>query len=238
MRFNTRSFGPSIPPATKHLIIVNVIVWLFTFVSFLMWKSGYRGDPRLIADAFIDQHSFYKLLGLHFWQSSDFMPWQFFSHMFLHDPSDFLHILCNMFMLWMFGGWIERAMGTKRYLIYYFVCGLGAGFVQELFWQFTLPGGYETYDVAVFGASGAVFGLLLAFGMIFPKVPLYIMFIPVPIQARFVVLGYGVLELFFGVSGRMSGVAHFAHLGGMLFGILLILYWKNKGSISRGHGSY
>lgn len=188
--------------------------------------------------------------------------------MFMHDTSNVAHIFFNMFSLWMFGSLLERVMGSKRYLFFYISCGLGAALVQELVWQFswqdilassvTGPASSSITDIikaineghAAFtmddfynsmvtvGASGAVFGILLAFGMIFPNMPLYLFFIPIPIKAKWVVLGYGLLELYFGISGNQPGVAHFAHLGGMLAGIIMILYWRNQGTLTRGNGFY
>lgn len=230
--------APSIPPVTKHLIIINAILWLAT----ILLKS--RGINLT------------QYLGLHFWKGSDFHFYQLLAYMFMHDDSSFMHIFFNMFALFMFGTLIEKVMGMKRFIIFYLVCGIGAGLVQELVWEFTYTSipctddGGETYyslqhflnkgePISAFndvfnalitvGASGAVFGILLAFAMLFPNIPLYIMFIPIPVKAKWAILGYGLLELFFGVSGVMDSIAHFAHLGGMLFGLILILYWKKKG---------
>jgi membrane associated rhomboid family serine protease len=174
-----------------------------------------------------------RWLALFFWQDSYFNVAQPFTYMFMHDAHSFVHIFFNMFSLWMFGGLLERVMGSKRYLIYYIVCGLGAALVQELMWQFSLQ-----EIVPTVGASGAVFGILLAFGMIFPNMPMYIFFIPVPIKAKWVVIGYGLLELYFGISGNQPGVAHFAHLGGMLAGIIMMMYWRHNGTLKRGNGYY
>ena len=173
----------------------------------------------------------------------------------------------------MFGNLLERVLGSRRFLIYYTVCGVGAALVQELVWQFswqsillahvTGPAGSTVTDVinaansgmtdfsmddffngylgggmVTVGASGAVFGILLAFGMIFPNMPMYLFFIPIPVKAKWVVIGYGLLELYFGLSGNQPGVAHFAHLGGMLFGIFMILYWRHQGRLTRGNGFY
>jgi hypothetical protein len=127
-----------------------------------------------------------------------------------------------MFALFMFGSTIENYWGHKRYLIYYMVTGVGAGLIQLLVMYIT------GVNAPTIGASGAVFGLLLAFGMLFPNTPLYLMFIPIPIKAKYMVIGYGLIEFFFGVSQfRGDNVAHYAHLGGMLFGIVLILYWNH-----------
>ena len=209
------------------------------------------------------------VLGLHFWQAPAFNPYQFFTYMFMHDPSNFAHVFFNMFSLWMFGTLLERVLGPKRYLFYYVSCGLGAALVQEITWHLTwqdtlaqllaknaggtaaqalqaINAGLVPADVVsafmdsmvTIGASGAVFGILLAFGMIFPNMKMYIIPFPFPIKAKWMVMGYGAVELFFGIHGVMSGVAHFAHLGGMIAGVFIILYWKYKGIIGGGHGYY
>lgn len=239
MSAKVRLNAPSIPSVTKHLIIINAILWVAT----MLLKS--RG---------IDLTGY---LGLHFWKGSDFHFYQFLSYMFMHDSSNFsngfMHIFLNMFALFMFGALLEKVMGVKRYLIFYLVCGLGAGLVQEVVWQLTDGTVTEDYvriidengvtiemltrgeffnEMITVGASGAVFGILLGFAMLFPNIPLYIMFIPVPVKAKWAIMGYALLELFFGVSGVMSSVAHFAHLGGMLFGFILLFYWKKKGIFS------
>ena len=150
-------------------------------------------------------------MGLHFPLASDFYLYQLVTYMFMH--ADFSHIFFNMFAVYMFGRVLESVWGPKRFLIYYVVTGIG---FYNLF--------------VTIGASGAVFGILLAFGMMFPNVPLYLMFIPIPIKAKYFVLLYGLIELTMGVASfRGDSVAHFAHLGGMLFGYLLIRYWRKKG---------
>lgn len=160
---------------------------------------------------------------------------------------NFAHLFFNMFALWMFGNTLENIWGANRFLLFYFVCGIGAGLVQELvqYIQYvTTPEGYETVRIAAnhdismddylnmlttVGASGAVYGILLAFGMMFPNSTLYIYF-AIPIKAKWFVLLYGIIELYSGLNGA-DNVAHFAHLGGMLFGLILILYWKKKGNL-------
>ena len=139
----------------------------------------------------------------------------------------FSHLFFNMFAVLMFGPVLEREWGPWRYLIYYIICGLGASFVQEIVWS--LMG----VDLSVtIGASGAVFGILLAFGWLFPDVPMYLFFIPIPIKARWMVIGYAVIELFAGFSPLPGdNIAHFAHLGGMLFGLLPLLWWTYKDRI-------
>ena len=251
MQNNNRSFLASIAPVTRHLLIINVLVWLATIA---LQRAG-----------IIDLN---RWLGLHFWKGSNFNVVQLFTYMFMHDTRGIAHILFNMFSLWMFGNLLERVFGSKRYLFYYITCGLGAAFVQELVWQFSwqdilassvsgptgasvgeiidaINQGHAAFTMNEFynslvtvGASGAVFGILLAFGMIFPNMPMYIFFIPIPVKAKWVVIGYGLLELYFGISGNQPGVAHFAHLGGMLAGILLILYWRHTGVLRRRDGFY
>ena len=251
MQYNTRSFWANIMPVTKHLLLINVVMWLATIV---FQRAGIIDLERWLA--------------LHFWQGSNFNPAQLLTYMFMHDTRGIAHIFFNMFSLWMFGSLLERVMGSKRYLFYYISCGLGAALVQELVWQFSwqsilassvtgtaassvteiikaINEGHAAFTMDDFynslltvGASGAVFGILLAFGMIFPNMPLYIFFIPIPVKAKWAVLGYGLLELYFGISGNQPGVAHFAHLGGMLAGIVMMMYWRYKGTLTRGNGFY
>jgi len=257
---NSSRWSAIMPPITKNIIIINVIVWVATIML------GNRG--------IVDLNEY---LGLHFWKGSDFHIYQLFTYMFMHDSGDFSqgvmyalsssvsHIFFNMFSLWMFGMLLERVMGAKRYLFFYLTCGIGAGLVQEVVWHFswesvlasinnvptqtiveainhgevTMSFLNEFYNnLLTVGASGAVFGILLAFGMLFPNMPMYIMFIPIPIKAKWMVIGYGAVELFFGVTGTMDNVAHFAHLGGMLFALIILIYWKKKGLFNNQYGSY
>ena len=155
---------------------------------------------------------------------SPFMPWQIISYGFLHGS--ITHILFNMFALWMFGRELELMMGQKRFLTYYFTCVLGAALVQ------LIVGAAQGGLYPTVGASGGVFGILLAYGMAFPNRMIMLMFPPIPMKAKYFVLLYGLLELYLGASGSAPGVAHFAHLGGMLFGFLLIRYW----AVSRRRG--
>jgi membrane associated rhomboid family serine protease len=149
-----------------------------------------------------------------------FMPWQLLTYGFLHG--DLMHIAFNMFMLWMFGRELELIYGTRRFLTYYLTCVVGAGIVQLLVAAFQ-GGIYPTV-----GASGGVFGLLLLFGMTFPNRMIMLLFPPIPMKAKYMVVLFGVLELYLGLSGRTPGIANFAHLGGMLFGLLLIQRWKGQ----------
>lgn len=148
----------------------------------------------------------------------EFQLWQLLTYGFLHG--NFMHLAFNMFMLWMFGREVELWMGARRFLIYYLACVIGAGIVQLL--VAVLQGGIY----ATVGASGGVFGLLLAFGMAFPNRMIMLLFPPIPMKAKYMVILFGVLELYLGLSGRTPGIANFAHLGGMLFGFALIQYWK------------
>lgn len=216
MNRNGGGFLSSIPVVTRNLIIINVLFWLASIV---------------LANKGIDLT---RYLGLHFFSSDQFLPHQLITYMFMHATLDmqgnivFGHVFFNMFAVFMFGRTLETVWGAKRYLIYYMFTGIGAGLVQELVWYIQIDPMYYNYVVTV-GASGAVFGILLAFGVLFPNSQLFIIPFPFPIKAKYFVIGYGVLELFMGVA-NFSGdnVAHFAHLGGLLFGLILILYWKRQ----------
>lgn len=152
--------------------------------------------------------------------ASDFFPWQLITYGFMHG--DFMHIFFNMFMLWMFGRELAVIMGPRRFLTYYMVCVVGAGIVQ-LIVATTQAGGYPTV-----GASGGVFGILLAFGMAFPNRMILLLIPPIPMKAKYLVILAGGMELYFGVSGARPGIANFAHLGGMLFGYALLEYWRRN----------
>ena len=227
----------NMPTMTKNLLVINILAYL---ASWVLQRSG------------VDLNA---LLGLHFFLASDFRVYQFLTYMFLHGS--FTHILFNMFALWMFGSVIERVWGPQKFLFYYIVCGVGAGIVQELVqygsymaqglaaYQYVNMGGAQiSMDSYInmwttIGASGAVYGILLAFGMIFPNERLFIIPFPFPIKAKWLIVGYVVIELFSAMSGPGDGVAHMAHLGGMLFGFLLIRYWrKHPGSSQRFGRSY
>ena len=230
------NFLNSIPSIVKNLIGINIVLWLATLV--LPGIFARSGIPFDLTD----------ILGMHYWASSKFNPAQLITYMFMHGG--FEHLLFNMFALYMFGAVLEQFWGAKRFLIYYIITGMGAGIVQQLFWTMEYHSTIAAINEAItnypsqaielleqkrtflnmpitVGASGSVFGLLLAFGWLFPETRLLLLFFPVPIKARIFVLIYGVIELFMGVA-QFSGdsVAHFAHLGGMLFGTLLILTWK------------
>jgi len=156
-----------------------------------------------------------------------FQLWQLLTYGFLHGG--FGHLFFNMFGLWMFGRILEQVWGQKRFLIYYLVCIVGAGVIQLL--TLTIMGQEQIFPTL--GASGGVFGILLAFGMLFPNARVMLLIPPIPMKAKWLVVGYGALELFFGVTGTQAGVAHFAHLGGMAFGFALIIYWRNQDRFKR-----
>lgn len=192
------------PPAIKYLLIANGIVFLLT-------KSMFTGAWTPIGEIFATQFALWSIDG------GNFMPWQLVTYMFLH--ADLSHIFFNLFALWIFGQAIENLWGTKRFITYYLLTGVGAALIHML------VGGYFTYTI---GASGAVFGILLAFGMMFPDQYIILLFPPIPIKAKYFVGIYGGIELFYGLSRADSGVAHFAHLGGLLVGVILIKLWKIK----------
>tara|TARA_Y100000589_G_scaffold95190_1_gene89882 strand:- start:21708 stop:22394 length:687 start_codon:yes stop_codon:yes gene_type:complete len=215
-----------LPPVVKNLLIINVLLFIAT---------GVLSAPPFNIDLT-------NILGLHYWESDLFKPWQIVTYMFMHG--NIPHILFNMFAVWMFGSHIENRWGSKRFLNYYLLTGLGAAFLHYLIFHFyTLPGipsqvysntfpltAYEYFlqNSVVVGASGSLFGILLAFGVLFPNTLLYLYF-AIPIKAKYFVIGYGLLELFSGISNNPGdNVAHFAHLGGMLFGLLIFGYWKLK----------
>jgi len=267
-----------LPPVVKNLLIINGLFYLATMAA----GKAFNIDLT-------------KMLGLHYIGASDFSPYQYITYMFMHSATNFSHILFNMFALWMFGNTLENVWGSKRFLIYYMLTGIGAAIVYT-FWisfeimpvvnavdqflnnpsldSFALFRSSDKFIVAnyeiqnsfnsfvdsynrliitdktaalqaavdfmsqykesymnahtVVGASGAVYGILLAFGMMFPNQIIYLYF-AIPVKAKWVVLGFGLLELYSGFSNRPGdNVAHFAHLGGMLIGFLIITYWKKK----------
>lgn len=219
----------SIPTVTKNLLIVNILAFLAYFVL------SYRG---------IDLNS---MFGLHIFLASKFHFYQFFTYMFMHGG--WSHLFFNMFALWMFGCVMERVWGPKKFLFYYIFCGVGAGVVQEIAQYVELYQllsnasniGFSTLASNVWsdaslanslngwttvGASGAIYAILLAFGMTFPEERIFIFPLPFPIKAKWFVIFYAVIEVVFAVTSFSDGVAHLAHLGGMLFGFFLIKYWE------------
>ncbi len=196
----------------KNLIIINVLIYLGT--HFLMPNNEWIR------------------LAMFFPTSENFQPFQIVTHMFMHaNPS---HIFFNMFGLYMFGSPVEALWGGRRFLFFYLFSGFGAlalhMFVKYLEIQYGGVSAIGAANVPVLGASGAIFGVTVAFGMLFPETVIQLLLPPIPLKAKYFVFIYAGLELFLGVSGMESGVAHFAHLGGALFGFLLIIYWRKFGT--------
>lgn len=243
-------FMSQMGPVTKNLIIINVLIWAIEAIF-----------PRF-------GNTIINVLGLHYVGAPHFNPVQVITYLFVHAATNPWHLLFNMFSLWMFGSILERVWGSKRYFIFYFVCGIGAAVVQEIVWACTwihdlaklnlmtaeharilIDEAIRNHDsttlnlidqfkdnFVTIGASGAVYGLLLGYAFVFPNQPLYLFFIPIPIKAKYMMIGYGLIEFFLGFNSN-DAVAHFAHLGGMLFGIIILLYWRKKGLL-RGNSFY
>jgi membrane associated rhomboid family serine protease len=190
-----------LPPATRALILVNVGVYLLELLA---------PDPMV---------GLFALWPLH---SRLFEPWQLITYAFLHDPKNIAHIFLNMFALFMFGRGLELYWGSRRFLGYYFVCVVAAALTQ-----LAVESGTSAAE-PVLGASGGVFGVLLAFAWYFPNQRLIVLPIPIPMPAWLFVTIYALIELFSGLTRTQQGVAHFAHLGGMLGGALCILYWRTR----------
>ena len=208
-------YRPKTPPAVQNLLIANCVVFL--------------------AMMLLDKMRIYELFALFPMPSPFFKIWQPVTYMFMHG--DFSHLFFNMFALWMFGRGLEQELGTKRFLTYYLVCGIGAGLVQLGVAQIDLMRLseasilYQSYlCTPTVGASGAVFGLLLEFVMLHHNATIMLLIPPIPMKAKWFVIIYGLLELLFGVSGKMDSVAHFAHLGGMFWGWLLLIWWRYRDS--------
>ena len=203
MNYQSPQYSPNtqlsiFPPAVKHLLIIN----LLAFVAL---------STPVVSDYLFTYGALWPI------DSGRFGVWQLISYMFLH--AGFGHIFFNLFALWMFGQAIENFWGTNRFVIYYFLTGIGAALLHML-----IGGG----GAPTLGASGAVYGILLAFGMMFPNRPIMLLFPPIPIKAKYFVAIFGAIELISGLTRTNSGVAHFAHLGGMLVGFILIKYWGLK----------
>ena len=222
MDSSSGSFLSRIPPVTKNLLIINVIFFLVTLI----------GEDFMVGT-----------FALFYPTSPFFRWWQPLTHMFMHGG--FWHIFFNMYTLLIFGTPVEQALGSKRFATLYFVAGLGSVAlhlgVQYLQIQHFLAVGTPAAQISItnilrtptVGASGAIYGVLMAFAMIHPDAVLTLIFPPIPLKAKWWVIIFAAIELFTGVTGTLDGVAHFAHLGGMLFGFLLIRYWQKHGGIWR-----
>lgn len=221
----------NIPSITKNLLIINVLAF---FATWVFEKQG------------LDLTATF---GLHFFMAKDFSFYQLVTYLFMHGS--FMHLFFNMFAVWMFGTVMERVWGAKRFLIYYLVCGIGAGIIQEgvqyinyanenlAAYDFVMTSSGRITTEAYLnlwttvGASGAVYAILLAFGMTFPNERMFIIPFPFPIKAKWLIGGYIVIEVWSALNTPGDGIAHMAHLGGMLFGFLLIRYWRKHPNIEQ-----
>ncbi len=205
----------NLPPTIFALLVINALVFAWQMLAGMapitdlaLWPLGTPDVARSAGG---------------FTQVPDFAPWQLVTYGFLHGG--LFHLGVNMFALWMFGVPIERALGTRPFATYYLVCLVGAGIIQLVVATLASRNGMIYPTV---GASGAVFGILLAFGMLFPNQQVMLLFPPIPMKAKYFVILYGAFELWAGVTNTFSGVAHFAHLGGMVFGFFMIQYWRGR----------
>jgi membrane associated rhomboid family serine protease len=239
--FRGGGFFSNIPPVVKNILLINVIMLLATAI----FEMSFNTDLT-------------QILGLYFYKSVNFNPYQYVTYIFMHGG--IMHLFFNMFAVWMFGRVLEQVWGGKRFFIFFMVTGIGAALVHTIVnWiemqsviqnlsreqiNIVFSEGFDVIrqgknytnpymgqlnlivNIPTVGASGAVFGILLAFGMLFPNTQLMLLFPPIPIKAKYFVIGYGVIELFAGVSNQPGdNIAHFAHLGGMIFGFILIKLW-------------
>ena len=210
----------NVPPAVKNIIIINILVMIMTSLN----------------ERFMIEH-----FALFYPTSPFFRWWQPVTHLFMHGG--FMHIFFNMYAVYIFGSVLERIWGTKKFLIYYFVTGLGAALVhtgvewlQMQYWMAAAAEGSTAALTSIHalkmtptvGASGAVFGLLMGYAMLYPDSIMSLIFPPISMKAKWFVLIYAAIELLTGITGTGAGIAHFAHLGGLIFGFLLIYYWKKK----------
>lgn len=209
----------------KHLLIINILI-------FLASEYVFPGLPD--TNAIFHFLKNFKIKGALYYPGTDFFHWyQLVTHMFLHG--NFTHLFFNMFALYMFGSALEGQWGRNRFLFFYFFAGLGGAIFQIISWKLGLMGMspleqqyFLSTPFRVIGASGAVFGVLAGFGMLFPNVELLLLFPPIPIKAKYFVAIYGLLEIVLGFSNLQTGVAHLAHVGGLAFGLILIFYWKKN----------
>jgi membrane associated rhomboid family serine protease len=210
-KYNSSGFFGSIPPVVKNIILINALMLLAIYIN---------------------EEFMIEKFALFYPASSFFKPHQFITHMFMHG--NFLHLFFNMWMFWIFGTALEHVWGGKKFLIYYLVTGLGAAALHTgVNWLESLSFNNIQYHFLLMtptmGASGAVFGVLLAFGMLFPNNVIQMLLPPIAIKAKWFVVVCGVFELILGVSQSGSNIAHFAHIGGMVFGFILVKYWQRKG---------
>ncbi len=210
----------NIPPIVKNIIILNAIMLGITYIT---------------------GNFMYEKFSLFSFESELFRPYQFITHMFMHG--DFLHLFFNMYTLWIFGSVLENIWGPHKFFLYYMVTGLGAALLHNLVIEIEIGSAMKAAEAGsilaaqkaftlmntpTVGASGAVYGLLLGYGMLFPNNTLQLIFPPIALKAKWFVLIFGAIELVLGLTDSEINIAHFAHLGGMIFGYFLILYWKKK----------
>lgn len=214
---NGNNFISQIPTVTKNLVAINILMFIATLVN----------ENFMVAN-----------FAMFYPASPFFKPWQILTHMFMHGG--FWHIFFNMYSLLMFGSILERSLGPKKFLIFYFVTGLGAVALHtSVEWMqarvFIANGAVDAYQrllvTPTLGASGAIYGILIGFAMLYPQARLTLIFPPIPMTAKWLVIIFAAIELFSGINGIQDGVAHFAHLGGMLFGWLLIRWWRKNGKL-------
>lgn len=214
---NGNNFISQIPTVTKNLVAINILMFIATLVN----------ENFMVAN-----------FAMFYPASPFFKPWQILTHMFMHGG--FWHIFFNMYSLLMFGSILERSLGPKKYLIFYFVTGLGAVALHtgvewlqaRVFIANGIATAYQQLLVTpTLGASGAIYGVLIGFAMLYPQARLILIFPPIPVKAKWLVIIFAAIELFSGINGIQDGVAHFAHLGGMLFGWLLIRWWRKQGKL-------
>lgn len=210
-----RGFIESIPPVTKNIVAVNILLFIATLVN----------ENFMVAN-----------FAMFYPSSPYFKIWQPLTHMFMHGG--FWHIFFNMYTLLMFGSVLERSIGSRRFLTFYFVTGLGAAALHTgVEWMqatmFLANNSMLNYNALLMtptlGASGAIYGVLIGYAMCYPQSRLTLIFPPITLTAKWFVIIFAVIELFTGISGFQDGVAHFAHLGGMLFGWLMIRWWRKRG---------
>ena len=214
---NGNNFISQIPTVTKNLVAINILMFIATLIN----------ENFMVAN-----------FAMFYPASPFFKPWQILTHMFMHGG--FWHIFFNMYSLLMFGSILERSLGPKKFLIFYFVTGLGAAALHTgVEWMqarvFIANGAVNAYQALLMtptlGASGAIYGVLIGFAMLYPQAQLMLIFPPIPVKAKWLVVIFAVIELFSGINGIQASVAHFAHLGGMLFGWLLIRWWRKHGKL-------
>ena len=208
-------FFSNMPPVTRNIILINIVMFIATLIN---------------------QNFMVSTFAMFYPKSPLFHIWQPVTYMFMHGG--FWHLFFNMFCLWMFGSALERTIGSKKYLIFYFVAGLGAVLTHTLVEYFQMgamasAGQINLLRTPTLGASGAIYGIQIGYAMLYPNDVWTLIFPPISLKAKWFVLLFVAIELFTGVTGTLDGVAHFAHLGGMLFGFLLLIYWKKSGKLWR-----